>query len=62
MCSLVVIDALSAKITLAALGRALETLPHDMMALIALELFLYVFDATKVGYSALGEMIGFSVL
>ena len=61
MCPLIVFNAFSAKITLASLCCADKPLPHNVVTLVALKLFGYLFDAAKVGNPTLSEMISFAL-
>jgi hypothetical protein len=61
MCTLIVFNAFSAKITLASLCCAEKPFSHNVVTLVALKLFGYFFDATKVGNPTLSEMIGFAL-
>jgi len=61
MCPLIVFNAFPAQIALASLCCADKPLPYYVMALVALKLFGYFFDITKVGNPTLSEMVGLAL-
>jgi hypothetical protein len=61
MCPLIIFYAFPAKIALASLCCADKPLPYYVVALVALKLFGYFFDATKVGNPTLSEMVGLAL-